>query len=370
MIRTGLANLPLHRGKAPPWLVAKMLELGKAIFSVMVLEYGEEEILRRFSDPFWFQCLSCILGYDWHSSGTTTVTLGVLKSFLNPAEHGLAVVGGKGSISRRAPDEIEKIAASLNLSEVNVKRLKRVSRLTAKVDNAAIQDGFQLYHHSMIISRKNWAVIQQGMDKINLYARRYHWFSKHAVNLVAEPHTGIISDVIRSQVLDMSAKESEQCRKTSLDLVKDNPIHLKKIFNSLRNAAQTALTDFLISPPKIQILNMPSRIDWDALNQAYEIQPNCYEDLLLVKGVGPGAVRALALISQLIWGASPSWKDPAKFSFAHGGKDGVPYPVNRSLMEKSANLLKNIVEEAKINKKDKLNMLKRLSDFIKPVGEE
>ncbi len=371
MLRTGLANLPLHGGKAPPWLIAKMIELGKAVFSVMLLEYGEEEILRRLSDPFWFQCLSCILGYDWHSSGTTTVTIGVLKSFLNPVDHGLAVVGGKGAVSRRAPDEIEKIAESLNLSESDVKKLKKISRLTAKVDNAAIQDGFQLYHHSMIISRKNWAVIQQGMDKINLYARRYHWFSKHSKNLIVEPHTGIVSDVIRDQVLDMCARESEECRRTSLDLVKDNPHRLKKVFNSLKDPAQKSLTDYPLNlNHNLQILNMPRRIDWDALQQAYELQPDSYEDLLLIQGIGPAAVRALALISQLIWGASPSWRDPAKFSFAHGGKDGVPYPVNRSLMTESANFLKSVVEEAKINNKDKLHMLKRLSDFIKPVVKE
>ncbi|WEU40888.1 MAG: DUF763 domain-containing protein [Candidatus Odinarchaeum yellowstonii] len=369
MFRSGLANLPLHGGKAPPWLIAKMIELGKAVFSVIVLEYGEEEILRRLSDPFWFQCLACVLGYDWHSSGTTTVTLGVLKSFLNPAEHGLVVVGGKGIVSRRVPDEIDKISASLNLSEADVKRLKRISRLTAKVDNAAIQDGFQLYHHSMIISRKKWVVIQQGMDKINLYARRYHWFSDHSKNLIVEPHTGIVSDIIRDQVLDMCAKESDECRRTSLDLVKDNPRHLKKIFNSLKDPAQKSLTDSFNLTRRIPILDMPTRIDWDALNRAYELQPDCYEDLLLVQGVGPAAVRALALISQLIWGASPSWRDPAKFSFAHGGKDGVPYPVNRKIMEKTTQFLTSVVQEAKINRKDKMNMLKRLSDFIKPVVE-
>jgi len=369
MLRSGLANLPLHGGRAPSWLIAKMIELGKAIFSVMVLEYGEAEILRRLSDPFWFQCLSCVLGYDWHSSGTTTVTMGVLKSFLKPSEHGLAVVGGKGSRSRNTPVEIESIADSLNLSETAIQELKRVSCLTAKVDNAALQDGFQLYHHTMVISKKEWAVIQQGMDKINLYARRYHWLSKPSSCLIVEPHTGIVSDVIREKVLDMCAKQSESCRETSLDLVKDNPCHLKHVFNSLKDPFQKTLTEYSDNKYTVQILSMPRRIDWDALQKAYELQPRSYEDFLLIQGIGPAAVRALALISQLMWGASPSWRDPAKFSFAHGGKDGVPYPVNRKLMEKTAQFLTSTVQEAKISRKDKMNMLKRLSEFIKPVVE-
>ncbi|MEM2109661.1 MAG: DUF763 domain-containing protein [Candidatus Odinarchaeota archaeon] len=368
MLRSGLANLPLHGGKAPPWLIAKMTELGKAIFSVMFLEHGVDEILKRLSDPFWFQCLSCVLGYDWHSSGTTTVTMGVLKSFLKPHEYGLAVVGGKGSRSRNTPVEIDRVADSLNIGETRVQELKRISRLTAKVDNAALQDGFQLYHHTMVIGKKQWAVVQQGMDKINLYARRYHWLSKPSSSLIVEPHTGIVSDVLREKVLDMCAKQSESCRKTSLDLVKDNPRHLKRVFNNLKDPFQKTLTASS-NNYNIQILSMPRRIDWDALQKAYELQPGSYEDFLLIQGIGPAAVRALALISQLMWGASPSWRDPAKFSFAHGGKDGVPYPVNRKLMERSAQFLTDVVQEAKIGSKDKMNMLKRLSDFIKPVVE-
>lgn len=368
MIRTGSATLPLHFGKAPPWLINKMKELGSAIFSALIEEYDELEVLRRLSDPYWFQCLSCVLGFDWHSSGTTTVTMGVIKSFLNPAEHRLAVVGGKGAKSRLAQTEIEGLADSLDIPSNRIEELKKISRLTAKVDNAALQDGFQLYHHTMIIGEKAWAVVQQGMDNVNLYARRYHWLSTGLKSLVVEPHTAIISDIFKGSVLDMTARDSGECRAASLDLIKDNPKNLKPVFMRLKDSEQTTLTEpYKINTPN---LTMPRRLDWVALQKAYEIQPSSYEELLLVPGIGAAAVRALALISDLLWGAPPSWRDPAKFSFAHGGKDGVPYPVDRRMMEKSTIILRSAVEEAKIGRKDKLMALKRITSFTNWVCSE
>ncbi|MHA1835759.1 MAG: DUF763 domain-containing protein, partial [Candidatus Odinarchaeia archaeon] len=332
MKRTGLTILPLHGGKAPAWLISKMIKLADAIFEVLLDQYNPDEILKRLSDPFWFQALSCVLGFDWHSSGTTTVTIGVLKSVLKPEKHGLAVVGGKGAAARNALTEIENLAEILDFKSENLEIFKKASRLTAKVDNAAIQDGFQIYHHSMILTGDKWVVIQQGLEPEMGVARRYHWLSDKVESFVEEPHSSIISDTKKDVVLDMTSKESDSCRDISVDLVKDNPKHLRKYFRILKDSNQkTLFSDNLVTKP-VPVLKMPRRIDWAALEQAYELQPSNYEELLLIKGFGPGLIRALALISELIWSKPPSWRDPIKFSFAHGGKDGVPYPVNTRRM--------------------------------------
>ena len=365
MKRTSIGILPLHPGRAPHWLITRMTKLARAIFDIIIDEYGPLEVLKRLSDTFWFQSLSCVLGYDWHSSGTTTVTMGVLKTVFDPERDGIAVVGGKGVTSRKAPQEIEAVGEIFGFGENKVKKLQRASRLVAKVDNAAVQDGFQLYHHSMVISETGeWAVIQQGMCPLSKEARRYHWVSVGLSSFVNEPHTAIVSNITRNKVLDMTAKKSEECRKVSLDLVKDGPKKLQKLFLIVaKDPKQKTLFDFKQprnSIKKVPVLIMPRRIDWKAVKKAYELQPRKYEDLLLIRGLGPGAIRALALISEIIWGAPPSWKDPVKFSFAHGGKDGVPYPVNLKRMEKNAQILEEALKMAKIGEKERINALKRL----------
>ncbi|MHA1409136.1 MAG: DUF763 domain-containing protein [Candidatus Odinarchaeia archaeon] len=360
MKRTGLATLPLHHGKAPHWLVSRMIRLSDAIFEVLLDEFGPEEILRRLADPFWFQCLACVLAYDWHSSGTTTVTMGVLKSVFNSKNYGIVVLGGKGIYGRRTQSELDELGGLFGFGESKINELKKISKLTAKIDNAAIQDGFQIYHHTMVVCEKDWAVIQQGMDTNTSYARRYHWLSSTIKDYTEAPHSGIISSVSKNHVLNMVDKKSREARKTTLDLVKDNPKHLKRYLRVLRDPPQKTLFEDFQLKTNIPVLNMPRRIDWNAMEKAYELQPSKYEELLLVHGFGPAAIRALALISTLIWGVHPSWKDPVKFTFAHGGKDGVPYPVNRKQMEDSAQIFKQAIEESKLGKHDKLRMLKRL----------
>ena len=319
-----IANLPLHGGKAPRWLFERMKKLGYSITKIIIDEYGEKEFLKRMADPFWFQSLSCVLGYDWHSSGTTTVTMGALKEVL---KENVVVVGGKGRVALRTPSEIERIGEKWNLKDKKIERLKEISRLTAKIDNSCVQDGFSLYHHTMIITEKGrWVVIQQGMK--DSWARRYHWI--YGIDsFVEEPHSGIASEK-KVKTLDLTSKENKKIRKHSTDIV----------------------------------LNMPRsheipKIKREILEKIEEVNPRNFEELIKIKGVGRSTLRAIALVSELIYGDKISWKDPATYSFAHGGKDGIPYPVNKKTYDKSIEILEQAVREVKDRK-----ALKRLHEFL------
>jgi len=374
MQRTGVAKLPLHYGKAPKWLVIRMRKLAKEIVTIIVDEYGTGEFLRRLSDPFWFQALGCVLGYDWHSSGVTTVVTGVLKQAVIPEEHGVAVCGGKGKISRQTPLEIGQVGEKFGFSTNKIESLQYASRISAKVDNVAIQAGYQLYHHAFFVDEDGrWAVIQQGMCPQDRTARRYHWLSENISNFVVEPHNAIVGDARRQIALDMTAKESEGCRKASVDLACEPPRKLMRLVMSIRPAYQKSLEDWLPETAqtawtdyKIDVLSMPANINWKALQEVYEFQPRNYEELLGFKGVGAATVRGLALVAELIYGEKPSWKDPVKYSFAYGGKDGVPYPVDRRAMDESIQILRRAVEDAKLGDREKLNALNRLRVFVPP----
>ena len=372
MQRTGVAKLPLHYGKAPKWLVVRMRKLAKEITTLIIDEYGTGEFLKRLSDPFWFQALGCVLGYDWHSSGVTTVVTGVLKQAIVPEEHGLAVCGGKGRFSRQAPLEIEGVGEKFGFSNDKVDALRYASKMSAKVDNTAIQAGYQLYHHAFFVAENgNWAVIQQGMCPRDRTARRYHWLSENVQNFVVEPHDAIVGEAKREVALNMTAKESENCRKVSVDIAKEKPRKVMRMLLSIRPAYQKSLQEWMPKTAEtawkeypIDVLSMPRNINWKALQEAYEFQPRNYEELLAVKGIGPATVRGLALIAELIYGKKPSWKDPVKYSFAYGGKDGVPYPVNRKAMDKSIRMLKHAIQEAKLGNKEKIRSLQRLRVLV------
>ncbi len=358
MNRSGVVDLPLHGGSAPYWLVKRMKSLAHAIFELMVDEYGVNGVVERLADPLWFQSLSCVLAYDWHSSGTTTVVCGVLKSVIEPEEFGIGIAGGKGKRSLNTLSDIEEIGTKLGLSDARIEELKYVSRISARVDNACIQDGYQLYHHSMIITEKGeWAVIQQGMNPGNRYARRYHWLSSAVKTYEEEPHRGIVG-FAHNHVLNMTARDSRECRDVSLDLVKGR--ELKRLYQELesdirlkmRDRGQRTLFNFNASEKddksvSLHVLRLPRRVNWDALRTAYENQPSNFEELIAIRGVGPATVRALALIAELIYGTKPSWRDPVKFSFAFGGKDGVPYPVDRHRMDETTEILRAVMREAK-----------------------
>lgn len=372
MQRTGIAKLPLHYGKAPRYLVVRMRKLAKEIASIIVDEYGSDEFLKRISDPFWFQALGCVLGYDWHSSGVTTVITGVLKQAVIPEEHGIAVCGGKGRVSRLAPEEIQVAGEKFGFPDESIESMRYASKMSAKVDNTAIQAGYQLYHHAFFITEKRkWAVVQQGMCAQDRTARRYHWLSDKVKEFVVEPHNAIVGDTRRQAVLDMTAKESDGSRKASVDAAKESPRRLMRMVVSARPEFQKSLNEWIpatadCTSSKLlpESLSMPWNINWKTMQRVYEFQPSNYEQLLSFKGVGPATVRGLALIAELVYGEKPSWKDPVKYSFAFGGKDGVPFPVDRRAMDESIQILKHSVQEAKIGDKERMRSLQRLRRFI------
>jgi len=369
MTRTGTANLPLHGGKAPRWLFKRMVQLSEGIIDVMIHEYGQETVLKRLSDPFWFQALSCVLGFDWHSSGTTTVTCGALKEAIKPEEHGIVLAGGKGKASRKTLDEITEYSQCFNLSTGKIDELSYSSRMTAKVDNTAIQDHHQLYHHVFAFTEQGtWTVIQQGLNISHRYARRYHWFSKAVDQFTLNPHDSIVGMHTPEPVLDMVSDQSTNCQRTSVDLINDHPQHLQRDWSILtRPSDQQSLFENENREQKastVHCLDMPWTINWKKMREIYEFQPKDYEEMLSMNGVGPKTIRALALISDLIYGESPSWKDPVKYTFTVGGKDGVPYPVDKKVMDDSIDIIKQGIEQAKIGNNQKMKSIKQLKKFV------
>jgi hypothetical protein len=372
MQRTGVARLPLHYGKAPRWLVVRMQKLAKEIAAIIIDEYGTANFLKRISDPFWFQALGCVLGYDWHSSGVTTVVTAVLKNSIKQEDHGVAVCGGKGKISLQTPLEIQNVSEKFGFSNNQTETLRYASKMSAKVDNAAIQAGYQLYHHTFFLAEDGqWAVIQQGLCPKDRTARRYHWLSENIQNFVVEPHNAIVGDAKREIALDMTAKDSEGCRKASVDITKEPPKKVMRLIMSARPVYQKSLQAWLPKTVETEwkensmdVLSMPRKINWKTLHEVYEFQPSNYEELIGIRGVGPATLRGLALVAELIYGEKPSWKDPVKYSFAYGGKDGVPHPVNRKAMDESIRILKQAVQEAKVGDKEKMMSIQRLRAFV------
>jgi hypothetical protein len=370
MYKTGIANLPLHGGKAPAWLTTRMRKLAKEITTIIIDEYGTGQFLTRISDPFWFQAFGCVLGYDWHSSGVTTVVTGILKQALSAEEHGIVVCGGKGRTSKQTPMEITDASEQFGFSENSTKALTYTSRITAKVDNAAIQAGYQLYHHAFLITEnKKWAVIQQGMCAEDRTARRYHWLSDNVTSFVVEPHNAIVGDTKREKALNMTAQTSEGARTASVDIAKESPNRIMRLFEAARPMYQKSLQEWLpnANPQQQQLiatLHMPRNTNWKALRQAYEFQPKNYEQLLSIRGIGPATVRGLALVAELVYGEKPSWQDPVKYSFCVGGKDGVPFPVNRRSYDEIIEFFQNAVKQAKVGDKEKMCSLQRLRRFV------
>ncbi|MBI2548750.1 DUF763 domain-containing protein [Candidatus Woesearchaeota archaeon] len=380
MYRSGIANLPLHGGKCPPWLFKRMVKLGGEISEAIVLIHSQDELLERLADPFFFQSLGCVLGFDFHSSGLTTTTCGALTEALKKKEIGVRIAGGKGKTSRKTLSQIQEHPFSLSTDKIE--RLTYSSRMAAKCDTSLLQDGYDLYHHSFVYTEKGtWSVIQQGLNTSKKYARRYHWLSSHINSFVETPHNAICCDSQGNKVLDMTAKESKAAQAVSLDLVKENPQHLVKWFHS----NQRTLTEFSEKKEPWEkkesqesVLHMHpdhwdlrlSKQSYDALQKAYEIQPQNYEELVSLKGIGPKSIRALTLVSELVYGTKASWKDPARYSFAHGGKDGIPEPVDRQRYDRSILMLHEALENAKLGNIERLHAIKHLQAIMqKPFSQ-
>jgi hypothetical protein len=360
--RTGYASLPLHGGSAPAWLFSRMVPLSREILRHIIEEYGTQEVLRRLSDPFWFQAFGCVLGFDWHSSGVTTTVCGAVKEGLKSTsrEWGLFAAGGKGATSRKSPSQI---TAACELLGRDAHPLVHASRTAAKVDSAAVQDGYQLYHHTFLFtSAGDWCVVQQGMSDESGTARRYHWLSEHVTSFIDEPHEAICCDV-RGDTLNLVAAESAPVRETSTELARLPP---ETTLRAIEKSAENGTLPRLLLPKRHMLfpeLDVDTRYLSKILLQTYERAPQDFAALLGMEGVGPRTLRALALASEVIYGTQASTRDPARFAFAHGGKDGIPFPVDRDTYDKTISILGRAVDRASVDHSERVRALKRLAVF-------
>ncbi len=358
-----------------------MVKLGRELIHVIVYEYGQEEFIKRISDPVYFQSLGTVLAFDWNASGLTTILTAALKEAIRGREKklGIFICGGKGATSRKTPDEITKWGDRLSLGSSNVDNLIYNSKMAAKVDSSLVQDGYQIYHHAFFFSQKGyWAVVQQGMNTKNQTARRYHWFSENITDLVCEPHSGISSNLFNQRTLNLVSIKSDKTREISTELVQSgyntlmNDIQiLRKHSSNLSRMIQLkkneeTFTALELAPVEFKyhpVINedfSKSKYLEKILAKTCDIRPENYENLLAIEGVGPKTMRALALVSELIYNAPPSYEDPARYSFAHGGKDATPYPVDKTTYDKTIETMKKLVEKMKIDYTEKKKILFRL----------
>ena len=354
--------LPLHSGKVPPWLSSRMARLGRVMVEALVLHYGRQEVLRRLSHPFWFQALGCVMGMDWHSSGVTTTVFGALKRGLAPVERelGLHFCGGKGAESRRTPDELLALGERFGLE---AQALVRASKLAAKVDSAAVQDGFELYMHGFVVAEDGaWAVVQQGMNVETQEARRYHWLSEGLQSFVETPHAAIDGPP-QGVIVNLTDARARLARQAQVELVSEGPDQVLGTLRKLREGAQAQLA--------LPELRMP---DHDAVTRkdvflrrlhgtlaaAAEQGPKDFAEVLLTPGVGARTVEALASVAEVLHGAPYRFSDPARFSFAHGGKDRTPYPVRLDVYDSTLRVLREAVDAAKLGQEEKLSAIREL----------
>lgn len=356
MKRSGTADLPLHGGRVPAWLAERMTLLGTAISECVIQAYGPSEYLTRLSDPFWFQALGAVMGMDWHSSGITTSVLGALKRGLNPrfSELGFTICGGRGRHSRRTPDELIDFASHTGL---NGNELARTSRLTARIDNNAVADGFQLYLHSFVIHKTGeWAVIQQGMNEGNRLARRYHWHSAAVCDFVSDPHTAIVGKP-QGTILNLVDARAGKAQRTLLEIAHE-PV--ESSLDEVRRLVMPAHHDVHRADVDLKRLGA-------VLAVAHENDLRDFASLLLVEGLGPRTLQSLALVAEVVHGTPSRFTDPARFSFALGGKDGHPFPVPLKTYDESLAVLRSALEAAKLGHTEKLEGFRRLDKLTRNV---
>ena len=359
MKRSGSADLPLHGGRVPVWLAERMTKLGTGICESVLYHYGPSELLTRLSDPFWFQAFGSVMGMDWHSSGITTSVLGALKRGLNPraGELGIYVCGGRGKHSRKTPAELLEISNRIGL---NGEELVRASRLTARVDNNAIADGFQIYLHSFIVTKSGeWAVVQQGMNEATALARRYHWHSATVRDFVTEPHTAIVGDH-QGTIMNLVDHRAKSAQEAMLASVREKP---EAIINEARHLKLPKHHDVRESDVDLKRLGA-------VLAMAYERDLRDFASLLLLEKLGPRTLQSLALVAEVVHGAPSRFDDPARFSFALGGKDRHPFPVPLKTYDESISVLRRSLESAKLGDPEKMDGFKRLDRFVRNIEQQ
>ena len=356
MKRSGTADLPLHGGRVPPWLAERMTKLGTAITENIVHDYGTSAFLTRLSDPFWFQAFGSVMGMDWHSSGITTSVMGALKRGLSSQadELGLYVCGGRGRFARHTPNELRQIAARQGF---DADALVRTSRLTARVDNNAIADGFQIYLHSFVVtSQGEWVVVQQGLNDQTGMARRYHWHSASVRDFVAQPHTGIVGEN-QGRIMNLVDADAKPAQQAMLEIVQDHP---EKTLAAARHLSMP-------SHHEVRAHNVDLKRLGAVLAVAYERDLHDFAELLLLEKLGPRTLQSLSLVAEVVHGAPSRFNDPARFSFAHGGKDRHPFPVPLKTYDESLNFLRTSLDKAKVGDKEKIEGFRRLEKFARNV---
>ncbi|MBX5496994.1 MAG: DUF763 domain-containing protein, partial [Bryobacteraceae bacterium] len=356
MKRSGFADLPLHGGRVPTWLAERMTKLGTAIVEAVLLHYGPSELLSRLSDPFWFQALGCVMGMDWHSSGITTSVIGALKRGISPRAHelGVYICGGRGRHSRNTPQELRLMAERTGLDG---EALVRASRLTARVDNNAIADGFQIYLHSFIVtSQGEWAVVQQGLNESSRLARRYHWHSASVRDFVSSPHTAIVGEP-QGLIMNLVAQEARPAQQALLTIAAEHP---ERTLSNIRKLVMPRRHDVRKKDVDLKRLG-------PVLATAYERDLHDFAELLLLENLGPRTLQSLALVAEVIHGTPSRFSDPARFSFAHGGKDGHPFPVPLKTYDESISVLQRSLDAAKLGDREKIEGFRRLGRFVRAV---
>lgn len=385
-MKTGITTMTLDWGQCPAWLFQRMTRLGRIIALAIISEFGSEEFLKRLADPVWFQSFGTLMAFDWNASGLTITTTAALKEALRGLEKDadIFICGGKGKTSKKTPDQIKVWSWDLGFSQRDSDKLIYSSRAAAKVDSTLIQDGFTLYHHTFIFNKKGqWAVVQQGMNTAIGRARRYHWLGSHVEDFMEEPHEGIATEVRLPTVLDLTSKASGKNKDVTVDLVK----HEKSLYRDLKIVTVQKMVAKGVCPSgnsrsdpafhQLKIMDLPS-IEFShhpveaeflhpqlrkTVDKVITTQPTTFEKLLMTPGVGGRTIRALSLVAEVIYGATPSYEDPARYSFAYGGKDGTPYPVDRETYDKTLSVLENAVRKSNLFLKEKNDTLIKIANL-------
>lgn len=383
MVSRGIATFTLDEGKCPPWLFARMVALAGAMIDVIVDDVGPDEFVRRISDPVWFQSLGTVLAFDWNASGLTTILTAALKEAIRGKERelGIFICGGKGKTSRKTPDEIMAWSERASIVPDDARWLVYSSRMAAKVDSALVQDGYQIYHHAFMFSKHGaWSVVQQGMDTASQTARRYHWHGSSVKDFIVEPHVGIATQEKKQRTLNLTAREGEANRATSVDLAGSNFTALMrdlqlldKHSSSLSSMVRAQSVDgerqlTLLTLSRGEFAHHP--VEKESFSRSKYLQkilcflgeqkPKTYEQLVATPGVGPKTVRALALVAEVLYGAPASFRDPARYSFAHGGKDATPYPIDRKTYDATIAAFVTYVRRAELKNTERDDILRRI----------